>query len=117
MSVVPIPLRLLPYMHSMYVVFVQSNIINQLFYHYIAEEFKLVKIPRDFRSDPAKLVGLELHNRFKTLSEVAIIRLRFLSAFVWCLSLYLIFNLINQYYAAVVRIAHPCQLKGFQVLL
>ena len=67
------PLRLLPYMHSMYVVFVQSNIINQLFYHYIAEEFKLVKIPRDFRSDPAKLVGLELHNRTKLFQKLQLL--------------------------------------------
>lgn len=103
-------------MHSMYIVFVQSNIINQLFYHYIAEEFKLVKIPRDFRSDPAKLVGLELHNRFKTLSEVAIIRLRLSVAclFIWFLIWWINIMLqLSSIYQAVVRIAQPCQLKGF----
>ena len=39
----------------------------------IAEEFKLVKIPRDFRSDPAKLVGLELHNRTKLFQKLQLL--------------------------------------------
>ena len=36
----------------------QTLSTNYFITTYIAEEFKLVKIPRDFRSDPAKLVGL-----------------------------------------------------------
>ena len=85
------------------------------FYHYLAEEFKLVKYPRDFRSDPAKLVGLTLlailnQNSFRSRKQQISQPLQMLFVvFVCCLSpIYLIFNLKNQYYDAVASLG-SCQ--------